>query len=108
MAVTTFSFSLPRAINFRYRVCNRCCAFQAISRISSLTTACRFRNVSATLGRQRKTNQSVHLNPWHEPAQIKLPVRVVHPWHPANADASAPRWLIFIFLQMTWQKYYEQ
>src|ERR1700730_5684750 len=52
-AVTTTPLFLPLASNFRYRSCNRCCAFQAISLTSSLTFSCRLRKAAPTPGRCR-------------------------------------------------------
>ena len=43
-AVVIFLLSLPAAASLMYRLCNRCCAFHAISLISSEILSCRLRN----------------------------------------------------------------
>ena len=42
-SVTIFLWSLPAAPSFTYRLCNRCCAFHAISLVSSEMLSCRLR-----------------------------------------------------------------
>ena len=52
-AVMIFLWSLPAAANFMERLCNRTCAFQAISLMGSGTSSCRLRSRGPMAGRYR-------------------------------------------------------